>query len=522
MTTQQDNDERLRLSEDRFRQLLDLAPDAILGVDGRGVIILANALCESTFGYTRDEMAGRPVEMLVPAIHREHHHEHRRAYMASPSLRPMGVGRDLSALRRDGTEFPVTVTLSTIETEDGTVVLAAVHDLTDRVYAERERAELEIRLQQAQRIESVGQLAGGVAHDFNNLLAVILNYTMFVAEKVDDDETLRDLEQIRIAAERGADLTRQLLLFSRLKPSVPEPVDLGVALTEVGELLRRTIGEHVALDIRPASDSAVVQGDRGKLEQVLVNLIVNARDAMPDGGRITVDTARIHVVDDGLDWPGLDLSPGEYVCLRVTDTGQGMDQDVLARAFEPFFTTKPRGQGTGLGLATVYGIVSEAGGQVKIYSERGAGTTVSVYLPAAYVSAPVSDAPPLSPMPDADGSVLLVEDEDAVREIASRILGRHGFDVVAACSPAEALDLAGGIDRPRLVISDVVMPGMSGPDLVLQLREIWPGVPALLMSGYPADAAERVDVGSRALVYKPFTEAELLEYVHDVLEAAQG
>lgn len=514
-------DERRRRSEARFGPLLDFAPDAIVGIDPDGTIILVNALCEATFGYSRAELLGQTLEELLPFQHRDGHIKHRAAYVKSPSLRPMGVGRDLLARRKDGTEFPVTVMLSTIDQDDGVIVLAAVHDLTERMDAERERAELEMRLQQAQRLESVGQLAGGVAHDFNNLLAVILNYTSFVAETVTDEQTRHDLDQIRIAAERGADLTRQLLLFSRLEPSVPELVDLSQTLADVSEMLRRTIGEHVELDISLAPGGAIVRADRSKLEQVLVNLIVNARDAMPDGGRVTVETAVVSVGPADENWPGLPLRPGDYVRLTVTDTGCGMSREVRERAFEPFFSTKPRGSGTGLGLATVYGVITEAGGHVKLYSELGAGTTVSVYLPAAEERRAVART--VDPRPQAEaggGTVLVVEDEDAVREIARRILLRNGYDVVTAATPAEALALASELARPTLVVSDVVMPGMSGPDLLGQLRMRWPDLPGLLMSGYPADNAGRVNMRDYSLVHKPFTETELLTYVSEVLSAS--
>ncbi len=375
--------ERLR-AEAKLRGLLEAAPDAILGVDSSGLILLANAQAERLFGYRRDELIGQPVEILVPQSARAGHPGHRLGYVADPQARPMGAGMQLAGRRKDGTEFPAEISLSALETDDGLLVSAAVRDVTDRLEAQAERERLKARaererierqLHQSQRLESLGQLAGGVAHDFNNLLSVILNYSAFIAEALNADgwdEDRRDhargdIEQIRRAADRATALTHQLLAFARREVIRPKVIDLNSVVIEVQQLLRRTIGEHITLmtNLNPAV--GMILADPGQIEQVLVNLTVNARDAMPAGGTISIDTEDLNITPRQAGRRRIE--PGHYVRLRVTDTGAGMPREVIDRAFEPFFTTKPKGQGTGLGLATVYGIMTQAGGGIWITSE---------------------------------------------------------------------------------------------------------------------------------------------------------
>ncbi len=377
-------------------------------------------------------------------------------------------------------------------------------------------------LVQAQRLESLGQLAGGVAHDFNNLLAVILNYVSFVSEEVaaaagpDPGPYLKaaaaDLVQITKAAERAAGLTHQLLLFARRDVVRPQVLDVDGVITSVEEMLRRTLGEHVELVISLAGDLWPVLADPGQLEQVLVNLAVNARDAMPGGGTLTIDTSNITVDADAIAG-GSEARQGPNVRLRVSDTGTGMTAEVAEHVFEPFFTTKQDSGGTGLGLATIYGILMQADGNIRIYSEPGTGTTFTITLPVtAEAAAPVHEPAPYQRTPTGE-TVLVVEDEEALREVTRRILTRNGYQVITAGNGPDAL--AAARDWPgeiHLLITDVIMPHMLGKEIAENMRVIKPGIEVLFMSGYarPVLASQgRLDP-SVALVEKPFSEADLL------------
>src|SRR6266542_673144 len=348
---------------------------------------------ERMFGYSAAELAGQPVEILVPEAVRRAQTGRSAGYYADPASWPTGRGLQRSAVGKDGREFPVEISLSSLPTGSGVAVSVAVRDISerlaaqaerDRLRAEAQRERFERRQQQSQRLESLGQLVGGVAHDFNNMLNVISGYTDLIAQQVTAlagadtrlEAVLADIEQVRGASERAARLTRQLLIFARRDVTHPEVLDLNDVTAGVEQLLRRTLGEHIDLIIAPAPGLWPVTADAGQLEQVLVNLAVNARDAMPGGGKLAIDTGNLTVDDTyAASRPG--LTPGRYARLRVSDTGAGMDRHVLAHVFEPFYTTKPAGQGTGLGLATVYGIITGAGGHAQIYSEPGLGTTLT-------------------------------------------------------------------------------------------------------------------------------------------------
>jgi nitrogen-specific signal transduction histidine kinase/CheY-like chemotaxis protein len=394
---------------------------------------------------------------------------------------------------------------------------------------DRRQDKSQERLAQAQRLESLGQLAGGVAHDFNNLLAVILNYAEFAAQELsaasESDWAGRcgsardDLGQISRAGEQAASLTRQLLAFARREVVQPQVLDLDTVITAVEGMLHRTLGEHVELVTSLAGDLHPVLADPGQLEQVLVNLAVNARDAMPGGGTLTIDTANITVDADSI--AGGSESPlGHQVRLRVSDTGTGMPPEVVAHAFEPFFTTKSDGGGTGLGLATVYGILQQADGHIRIYSEPGGGTTFSITLPATTLAPTPETAEVTYERSPSGETVLVVEDEAALREVTRRILARNGYQVITAASGPEALDIArkhqGEI---HLLVTDVVMPHMLGKEVAEQILLIKPGTEVLFMSGYarPVLASQgRLEPGV-ALVEKPFSEAELLAKAGQVL-----
>jgi two-component system cell cycle sensor histidine kinase/response regulator CckA len=531
-----DASERQR-AEAKFRGLLEAAPDAILGINVDGVMVLANAQAERLFGYRREELVGQLVETLVPDAVRAVHPRHRQKYFTDPQARPMGAGMQLACRRKDGSEFPAEISLSALETEDGLLVSAAVRDVSERLeeQAERERLKaqaererLERQLHQAQRLESLGQLAGGVAHDFNNLLGVILNYLAFVAEELETDgsdatrraDARADVAQIRRAAERATALTHQLLAFARREVVRPRVIDLNDVVIDVRELLIRTLGEHITLMTNLSPTVAPVLADPGQIEQILVNLAVNARDAMPTGGTLTIETDDTALdTDQAAAWQ---LPAGPYSLIRVTDTGTGMPQETIDRAFEPFYTTKPKGHGTGLGLATVYGIVVQADGRIRITSEPGHGTTITALLP-------VTDQRPdtLTPAPHRHTgrgrgeTILLVEDEDALREVTRRILTRNGYTVITAANGAEALTAAAGTPRIDLLLTDVIMPEMVGKDLADRIRALRPTTRVLFMSGYaqPILTSQGILDPTVTLVAKPFTEPDLLAEVRNTLDA---
>ncbi|AGZ43103.1 PAS domain S-box protein [Actinoplanes friuliensis] len=532
-TTARDVSDRER-AEAQVQAVLDAAPDALLGVDDAGHVVLVNAEAERMFGYPRHDLTQMAVRRLLPDD----------LPAASAVLRTGGDSTPLdserltgaagvpdwatrTARRRDGSELPVDISCSALDTGNGLIVVAAVRDITDRLAAQveqeslREEAEqqkLEARFQRTQRLESLGQLAGGVAHDFNNLLAVILNYASFIVEDGRDTAFAKDAEQIARAARRGSDLTHQLLSFARREVIRPRALDVDTVVTEVHQMLQRSLGEHIALTIDTATDLPAVMADPGQLEQVLVNLAVNARDAMPGGGNLTIDTAAVEVdTEHAAGRSG--LAAGSYVRIRVSDTGTGMPKDVIDKAFDPFFTTKPNGQGTGLGLATVYGIVTQAGGTVQIYSETGLGTTITVLLPVtdAEVRVP-GPAEPAGTFSGQGTTVLVVEDETALREVTERILVRAGYTVLTAANGTEALKISG--DRPvDILLTDVVMPGMLGKDIAEAIVAARPETRVLFMSGYaqPVLTTHGTLAADVHLLEKPFTSAELFKALHEQL-----
>jgi PAS domain S-box-containing protein len=515
--------------DERFQTLLELAPDAIVGVSEDGRIVLVNREAEKLFGYAREELKGEPVETLIPGRFQAAHHAHRARYFENPQPGPMGTGLDLHGVRRDGSEFPAEISLSVIPSPEGVLVTATIRDIDARVKRERERETLGVqleeqeresrdaRLDRVRRMESLGQLAGGIAHDFNNLLAVVLNYADFLLAELDEESpAAKDAQAIRAAAERGVVLIRQLLMFSRRDVLQPEPLDLNKVVSGLEDLLGRTIGENIALELRLTPDPWTVVADRGQIEQVLINLAVNARDAMPDGGTLRVETANVSHAAGEAD----DDGARSYARLSVSDTGVGMEPDVVKRAFEPFFTTKPTGRGTGLGLATVYAIVRELGGRTSLYSEPGEGTTVTVRLPGESFEPATKRVAAREPIRGDGETILVVEDADDVREMTRRILARHGYEVREAASGEEALEvIASGSAPIDLLLTDVIMPGTAGTELTERVRELGLEPKILYMSGFAGEILERRHVahGEAAFIEKPFGPADLLAKVHGLL-----
>ncbi len=508
-------EEKLRLSGETLRTLIDASPIGIILTSIDDTVRLWNPAAEAMFGLKATEVVGRPFPamlvgdpaesaMLADAIAND------RPVTAYPTQR----------VRANGT--PISVNLWIVRLRDAAgrpdAVLSLVSDVTQQHL-------LETQLRQSQKMEAVGRLAGGVAHDFNNLLTVIRANADFVhADLAADDERRNDVEEIRKAADRAAGLTRQLLVFSRRGVVQPKALLLNDVVTGMEQMLGRMIGEDVVLASVLAPDLATIHGDQGQMEQVLLNLVVNARDAMADGGAITVTTGNVTLGEEAAGWT-MPVKPGRYALLTVSDTGCGMSAEVQAHIFEPFFTTKEPGKGTGLGLSTVYGIVDQMEGSISVRSTVDRGTSFAIYIPAVPGSVP--DAPviaPPDPCPRSTETILLVEDEPAVRRLARRALEAQGFQIIEAASGAEALEIcATRVAELDMLLTDIVMPGMSGVELASRLTAIDPSLRVLYMSGYTEDALGQRGVLSpeTAFLPKPFTPASLVDAVRDVLDKAR-
>ena len=421
--------------------------------------------------------------------------------------------------RKDGTIVDVSLSVSPVQGASGIVTGAAAvaRNITERIRLEADHQAMERQLQQSERLESLGQLAGGIAHDFNNLLAIIMNYAGFLADEVSNDPAAQaDIKQIQDAADRAARITRQLLIVGRRDTPQPEALDPETIVADVRELLSTAIGAGIELRVSSAPGLPTIQADRGQVEQVLLNLAVNARDAMPGGGILTIETRAAGLTGpEAKSWPG--LGPGRYVELAVTDTGCGMSAELAARIFDPFFTTKPVGRGTGLGLATVHSVVTRLGGGIGVESAEGAGTTFRILLPA--VAAPPVPAAAGHRLAQGNGQTVLVVDDDApVLQLTSRILRENGYATVEAGSYEEALTLAGSCDL-QLLVTDSVMPHMSGPVLADRITAVNPGVRVLLMSGHSGELLGKPGSPGHEFIQKPFTPQDLLDKVRAILAA---
>jgi PAS domain S-box-containing protein len=631
--------------------ILEAIPDAVVAVNQQGVIIQVNSQTESLFGYTRDELIGQSVEMLVPERQRPSHHHHRADFHARPKIRRMGSGLDLQGRRRDGSEFPVEISLSPVATGNGAIVLSVIRDISDRKRIEEElrraneeldrrksrelrdfqnklalimessqdaiivknldgiitqwnkgaeqiygytaaeivgrhvsvlcpperpdeipgilekmrhgerveyfesvrltkdgrrlsmsisvspihdsdgkvvgasaiarnitvQKKMEDQLRQSQKMEAVGRLAGGVAHDFNNLLGIVTACTELLRTRV-GGESLEYVDNIREAANRGASLTRQLLAFSRRQPVQQQILDLNDRLREVSKLIKPLMGDDVEIVLPSGTAGAIVEADPGQLDQVVLNLAVNSRDAMPHGGKFIVETG-VYDLDETFAREHY-MSPGRYVMLAVSDNGMGMDDAIKSRIFEPFFTTKEGGKGSGLGLATVYGIVKQAGGHIWVYSEPGHGTTFKIYLPSAEHKLELGPEAQAEALPGRrEGvTILLAEDDAIMRKLTRKMLEEHGYRVLEATDGEAALDVVAGNSRIDLTLTDVVMKGMNGPELVLRLMDSHPEMKVVYMSGYTGElvAHQGLQSGIR-LLEKPFTRSALLKIIDEAL-----
>jgi two-component system, cell cycle sensor histidine kinase and response regulator CckA len=509
-----------------FAELFESSPEGIVILDANRAVVRMNGEFTRLFGYTQEEAEGRRIEdLVIPEDRLEESLGLTAAVAGGGTVRSETVRR-----RKDGSLVEVSVLACEVQIPgEAPQTYGIYRDISARKAAERALTEREEELRHAQRLESVGKLAGGVAHDFNNLLTVINGHARLVLDALDEAHPAQDdLREIERAGVRAASLTQQLLAFSRRQVLRPEVLDLNVVVADLERMLRRLIGSHIALETRPASAGARVLADRGQIDQVIMNLAVNARDAMPEGGTLVIQTepARLEAGDpEPAAWG---VEPGDYVRLTVADSGAGMTAEVLARAFDPFFTTKDRGKGTGLGLATVFGIVKQSGGHVTAHSAPGEGARVCVYLPAtsampgdasvlahgAPARASARAAPPAADEPGGPRcTVLVVEDEEPVRKLAVRVLERQGYRVLSAGNGVEALEqVAACSGRIDVLVSDLVMPEMGGRELAARVRELRPDTAILIMSGYDEDMAAGGMAGAE-FIPKPFTPAALVERV---------
>ncbi|MBZ5571546.1 MAG: PAS domain S-box protein [Acidobacteriia bacterium] len=640
-------------------RLLEAIPDAIVAVDQKGTIVQINSQTEELFRYQRDELIGRSIETLVPERFRRHHHHHREGYVEQPKIRRMGAGLDLYGVRRDGSEFPVEISLSPVSTEQGMLVLSAIRDISDRKKIEQDlrraheelarrtdqqlweyrtqlasivdssddaiigktldgvitswnrgaerlygytREEMigksitrlvpkdrpdeipsilqrirlgesvehyesvrvtkdgrhlevslsispirdsdgkisgasaigrditnqkrtESQLHQAQKMEAVGRLAGGIAHDFNNVLAIITACTELLRDRIGaQDVSAQFIGNIREAANRGSTLTKQLLAFSRRQVVQPLVLDVNERLKEVSKLLRPLMGDDVEVSMTLKPATALVEADPGQLDQIVLNLAVNARDAMPRGGRFMLETAIVEF-DETFAREHPPMAAGKYVQLSVSDTGSGMDAVTVSRIFEPFFTTKEVGKGTGLGLATVYGIVRQSGGYIWVYSEPGHGTTFKMYLPSAnHKMRPASTSEAEAPLPKRHGTtILLAEDDNIMRQLTRRMLEEQGYTILEAEDGQAALKYVESTrQKIDLMLTDVMMRGLSGPELARRLSTSHPNTKVVYMSGYTGDLIAQHDFSHSGipLLEKPFTRVAMLKAIHEALESS--
>ncbi len=507
----------IRDARDFLQSITDNSPDAIITTDGKGLVTYVSRGAEAMFGYRAEEIVGAAVARFYPGGLEEARAVKRRLAREAGQLRNYESG----FLAKDGRRVEVSASISVLRDAAGAVVgtLGMLKDIG-------ERRHLEEQLRQSQKMDAIGRLAGGIAHDLNNLLTVIAGRAQLIVSHLHPEEPIhRDATLVRTTADRAAALTRQLLAFSRKQVLQPQVLNLDAVVTAMEPMLRRLIGEDIDLAVRPHEGLGRVKADPGQIEQVIVNLVVNSRDAMPQGGRLTIETDNVEL-DEAYASRRIGVPAGPYVMLAVTDTGSGMDEETRSRVFEPFFTTKGPGKGTGLGLATVYGIVKQSGGDIRLHSEPGSGTTFTILPRVAEMAAETDDTiSEVATMPRGDETVLLVEDEPEVRDLAREILEGSGYTVLQACDAQEALLMAERHSGPiDLLLTDVIMPKQSGRALVERLRPLRPEMQVLFMSGYTNEAIVRHGVldPDTLFIPKPFTPLELGQKVRAALDRGQA
>jgi PAS domain S-box-containing protein len=502
-------------SQTDLRALIETLPVGIVFSNETGQITDVNTATLRMFGYTREELVGQPIEKLLPERTRSQHQEQRREYAKQPHVRPGGIGMELVACRKNGSEFPVEVSLGPMSTGRGLAVASTIVDIS-----ERKKIERQLRL--AQRMEAIGQLAGGIAHDFNNLLAVIIGCADIVSDSLVAANPIADkVAMIKNAGNSAADLVRQLLAFSRQQMLQPRVLDLKEILGRTQETLNRLIGEDIQLKVSVEESLGHIKADPGQVEQVLLNLAANARDAMPKGGHLAISACNVDL-DDVYKLRHEPVIPGKYVRLMVEDTGCGMDSQTQLRIFDPFFTTKELGKGTGLGLATVYGIVKQTGGYIWVYSEVNQGTSFKIYLPRIDgVSRAAGENLTELPVVRGTETILFAEDSESLREMAAEYLQSIGYTVLTAASGDEALlranEFTGTI---HLLLTDVIMPELNGPELAKQVALLRPEIKVMFTSGYASETlANRGSLDPAvAFVQKPYRPKALARRIREMLD----
>ena len=521
ITERKQAEEALRESEEVYTQLVDTIPDIVIRTDLDGKILFANDNVLNIGGYRTEEVQGHNIlEFISP----EDHERVTRNVVRIMEEKKQGP-YEYHLILKDGRRIPYEVISGIFHVEDGTPsgLVHVCRNISQRKQAEMEKEQLQERLNQAQKMESVGRLAGGVAHDFNNMLSVILGHAEMAMGDTESDQPLyAHLLEIRKAAERSADLTRQLLAFARKQTVSPRVINMNQTVEGMLKMLQRLIGEDIHLSWLPGVNSWPVKIDPSQVDQILANLCVNARDAITGVGKVTIELENIHIDEAFCAGYPYFISPGDYILLAVSDDGHGMDKKVQDRLFEPFFTTKEVGKGTGLGLATVYGIVKQNKGFINVYSEPGHGTTFRIYLPRHLGEAEQAKAEkPQESTIRGHETVLVVEDESAILDLCRIMLEQQGYEVLAAATPEVAIRMAGEHSGElHLLITDMVMPGMNGRDLAKRFLSIYPAMKCLFMSGYTANMIAHQGILDEGVCFiqKPFSRNDLTNRVRDVLD----
>ncbi len=498
--------------EAHLRSILATIPEAMIIIDEQGIITSFSANAAALFGYSPEEVVGQNVKMLMPQPYRAEHDGYVGNYLRTGEARIIGYGRLVQAVTKDGTVFPVELSVGEAGANGRRIFTGFIRDLTSR-----QRMEQELR--QSQKMEAIGQLTGGVAHDFNNILTAIIANLELLVPQLQDPDHLELANEAHGAAQDGAKLASQLLAFGRRQPLNAEPTDVGPLISNFAGLLRRTLGETSELRIVTPQSAQLTVVDAAQLQNALLNLTINARDAMPRGGRLTIEVSAARLdADYAQMYP--EVRTGRYILIAVSDSGLGMSEDVRRRAFEPFFTTKPTGAGTGLGLSMVYGFVKQSGGHIQLYSEPGRGTSVQIFLPVAEGAAGAARAPERRTPELAKGSeaILLVEDDPRLRRVLSRRLRSLGYQIFEADHGAAALAQLAVLPEIALIFTDMVMPGgMTGLELAEAALAMRPSVKILFTSGYAEPAIARLGQKKGAWLKKPYTADELAETIREVL-----
>jgi PAS domain S-box-containing protein len=500
--------------EAHLRSILDTVPEAMIVIDAKGSVTSFSAAAAQLFGYRPEEVIGQNVKMLMPEPYRTEHDGYIGRYLSTGEARIIGYGRLVKGLTKDGAIFPMELAVGEARSNGQRIFTGFIRDLTTR-------QKMEDELRQSQKMEAIGQLTGGLAHDFNNLLTVITGNLEMLETSLEDSNQRELLKEAQDAAQGGAKLTGQLLAFGRRQPLNPKPIDLAPLISNFSELLRRTLGESIELNIRVTGSGHRCVVDAPQLQNVLLNLAINSRDAMPRGGSLTIDVSKTRLdADYAQMYP--EIRTGRYVLIAVTDTGSGMSEEVRQRAFEPFFTTKPTGAGTGLGLSMVYGFVKQSGGNIQIYSELARGTSVRIFLPLAEAVLSSDEsargASEIGAMPRGSETILVVEDDARVRRVTTARLRSVGYHVVEADNGTAALALLAAHPEIAMIFTDVVMPGgMNGDELVEAALAGRPDLKVLFTSGYAEPAVARQGMGADAWLKKPYTAPELAEKIREIL-----